>query len=113
MKINRQSIYDKFSGKCAYCGTSIEFKKMQIDHYWPQSLAHLQKDIDNNRFENLMPSCHKCNSHKKGMRPETWRNELERHSDMLQNNSQFQRALLFEQVTITKKPIRFYFEKLI
>jgi hypothetical protein len=112
MKINRQSVYDKFGGRCAYCGTAIEFKKMQVDHYWPQFLAHQQPDLDNNRFENLMPSCHRCNNHKHGMRPETWRSELERHSDMLQANTQFQRALRFGQVAVTKTPVLFHFEKI-
>lgn len=112
MKINRQAVYDKFGGRCAYCGSPIEFKRMQVDHFWPQFLAHQQPWIDNNRFDNLMPSCHKCNNHKHGMRPETWRKELERHSDMLQNNTQFQRALRYGQVAITKKPVLFFFEQI-
>jgi 5-methylcytosine-specific restriction endonuclease McrA len=110
MKIDRQAVYDKFGGKCAYCGIHLEFKKMQVDHYWPQILAHQQPELDNNRFENLMPSCHKCNNHKHGMRPDFWRHEIERHSDMLQNNTQFQRALRFGQVAITKKPVAFFYE---
>ena len=111
MKINRQKIYEKYGGRCAYCGLSIEFKRMQVDHYWPQFLAHHQKELDNNRFENLMPSCHKCNNHKHGMRPETWRSELQRQVAMLRKNSQFDRALRFNQIVVDEKPVRFYFEQ--
>jgi hypothetical protein len=61
--------------------------------------------------ENKMPSCQKCNNHKGGMDIETWRKEIERHSDMLQNNTQFQRALRFGQVIVNKQKVIFYFEK--
>ena len=111
MKIDRQRIYKKFGGRCAYCGQPIEFKHMQVDHYWPQFLAHQQPGVDNNRFENLMPSCHKCNNHKHGMRPETWRSELQRQVSMLRKNSQFDRALRFNQIAVDEKPVRFYFEQ--
>jgi hypothetical protein len=111
VKIDRKAVYEKFGGHCAYCGTPIEQKQMQVDHYWPQCLAYYDPEKNVNRLSNLMPSCHKCNNHKHGMRPEVWRKELERHSDMLQKNTQFQRALRFGQVEITKKPVVFYFER--
>ena len=110
MKIDRIKIYNKYEGHCAYCGREITIKKMQIDHYWPQYLAHFQPDKDNNRDENLMPSCQKCNIHKHGMRPEEWRKELGLQITRLRKNSQFDRALRFGQIEITEKPIVFYFE---
>jgi hypothetical protein len=85
---------------------------MQVDHFWPQFLAHHQKDLDNNRLENLMPSCHKCNNHKHGMKPEVWRSELKRQIEMLRKNAQFDRCLRFGQVGIWHNPIVFYYEKL-
>lgn len=112
MKIDRQSVYDKFDGKCAYCGIPIKISSFHVDHLEPQRLEHLLYDVDNNRFTNLMPSCYKCNRHKGGMRLETWRKEIERHSDMLLNNAQFERALRYGQVAITKKKVLFYFEKI-
>jgi hypothetical protein len=112
MKIDRRAVYKKTDGRCAYCGNVLEFKQMQVDHWWPQFLAHLEPDKDNNRFENLMPACQKCNLHKHGMRPEVWRSELKRQVSMLKNNAQFQRALRFGQVEIVDKPIVFYFEKI-
>jgi hypothetical protein len=110
MKIDRMAVYNKFDGHCAYCGESIEFKKMQVDHFWPQFLKHHQKDLDNNRFENLMPSCHKCNNHKHGMKPEVWRSELKRQIEMLKKNAQFDRALRFGQIGVYDKPILFWYE---
>lgn len=106
----RIEIYNKFNGHCAYCGREIEYKQMQIDHYWPQSLSHFHPDTDNDREENLMPSCAKCNIHKGGMRPEMWRSELGRQVTRLKKNAQFDRAVRFGQLQITETPIIFYFE---
>lgn len=111
MKIDRIVVYNKFGGHCAYCGQSIEFKRMQIDHFWPQFLMHHQSDLDINRLENLMPSCQKCNIHKHGMRPEVWRSELQRQISILRKNARFDRVLRFGQIEITEKPIVFYFEQ--
>lgn len=67
MKIDRVKIHEKFGGHCAYCGKAITVKDMQVDHYWPQFLAHFQAPLDNNRIENLMPACRKCNNFKGGI----------------------------------------------
>lgn len=111
MKINRIAVYKKFEGHCAYCGRPIDFKAMQIDHYWPQFLAHFYPELDNNRFDNLMPSCQKCNIHKHGTKPEIWRKELARQITMMKKNAQFDRVLRFNQISIHEKPIVFYFER--
>ncbi len=109
MKIDRLKVYQKYNGKCAYCGCDIEFKKMQVDHFYPQHLTR-PIEFEINHGSNLMPSCQKCNNHKSGMTIEMWRKELERHSDMLLKSAQFLRAVKFGQVVITKKPIVFYYE---
>lgn len=112
MTIDRQKVYKKFDGHCAYCGCEIEFKRMQVDHFWPKQLAHHEPDLDNDRFENLMPSCQPCNIHKHGMRPEVWRSELGRQLSMLMKNAQFKRVLRFGLIELTQIPIIFYFERL-
>jgi len=106
----RIKVHEKYNGHCAYCGREITVKQMQVDHYWPQFLSHLRPD-DNNDFDNLMPSCAKCNNHKRGMRPEVWREELTLQIARLKKNAQFNRALRFGQLKITESPIIFYFEK--
>lgn len=110
MRVDRNKIYKKYNGHCSYCGRKITIKQMQVDHYWPQYLKHLEPSLDNNRIENLMPSCAKCNNHKHGMMPETWRNELSLQVERLRKNTQFDRALRFDQIKIEEKAIVFYFE---
>ncbi len=111
MKINRQAVYEKYGGHCAYCGRKIEFRKFQVDHYWPHFLKHHEAGLDNDRFENLMPSCAKCNNHKHGMTPKMWRSELGKQVSRLRKTAQFDRVLRFGQIEITENPIIFYFEK--
>lgn len=110
-KAIRQTVHAKYDGCCAYCGREIEYKDMQVDHYWPQFLKHHQLETDNNHIDNLMPACRPCNIHKHGMRPEMWRDELSLQVKRLRKNSQFDRALRFGQVEIKESPIVFYFEK--
>lgn len=35
-KKQRLEIYDKYNGHCGYCGRSIEYKDMQVDHMIPK-----------------------------------------------------------------------------
>jgi 5-methylcytosine-specific restriction endonuclease McrA len=119
MKINRQQVYDKYNGRCAYCGEAITIKQMQVDHIWPQQLSHWHKDIDPNRPENLNPSCAKCNNFKHGYRLDgdnhgasSFRYELQKQVERLRKNPQFDRALRFGLVQIIDKPVEFYYEKL-
>jgi 5-methylcytosine-specific restriction endonuclease McrA len=115
MEVSRQEVYDKYNGKCAYCGEDINLKKFQVDHIHPRHLSHLE-NLDNDRYENLNPACRKCNSFKAGSVLEIFRSELSLQVErLLRNNTwaarQFDRALRFKQVEITKRPIVFHFEE--
>ncbi len=118
-KIDRQKIFNKYGGHCAYCGRKITIKSFQVDHIWPKQLSHWKKESDPNREENLNPSCRKCNLHKRGWRLDnpdfpsnSWRYELSQQIDRLRKNAQFDRALRFGQVIIAETPITFYYEKI-
>jgi len=68
----RRFIYDKYGGRCAYCGREIQFKEMQVDHMEPKAGRNLDgKDIFGNvlrttieSIENKMPACRRCNHYK-------------------------------------------------
>lgn len=79
----RKLIYNKFNGKCAYCGCDISLKEMQIDHLVPlyrndsdEQLNKWGKIRGTNDISNLMPSCRSCNHYKSTMDLEQFRNEL-------------------------------------
>lgn len=66
MKIDRKKVYEKYGGRCAYCGREIAFKDMQVDHFIPQrDYADRRVSGDKNNMENLMPSCRVCNHYKR------------------------------------------------
>jgi 5-methylcytosine-specific restriction endonuclease McrA len=81
----RQKIHFKYGGKCAYCGNDITYKEMQVDHLTPIKLKHMYYGNDAskrfygvvgdniNSFENLMPSCRRCNHYKRSYKLEEYR----------------------------------------
>ena len=120
----RQKIYNKYGGHCAYCGEEIEYKKMQVDHIFPQSKKHwLSSDymkkyekisIDNiDEIDNLNPSCRSCNLWKHNLRLEGFRRELQRQVDRVNRYSaNYRMAKKYGLIIETGKPVSFYFEKL-
>lgn len=66
-KEKRQKVFDKFGGRCAYCGTELTMETMQVDHI----VSRLFYDLDTNEskrdyshIDNLNPSCKACNYYK-------------------------------------------------
>jgi 5-methylcytosine-specific restriction endonuclease McrA len=108
VKVDRKKVHEKYGGKCAYCGTTLDIKKFQVDHITPQRLNL----PDSNNNKNLNPACFECNNFKTGMpNIEEFRSELQKQVFRLKNNTQFKRALKFGQIKITESPIKFQYEK--
>lgn len=74
MKIDRKAVYEKYGGRCAYCGREITMKSMQVDHLIPQRTNPFS---DKDDFDNLMPSCRTCNHYKRANTLETFRRYIE------------------------------------
>lgn len=126
MKIDRNVIYQKFEGKCAYCGHKIKLNDMQIDHIIPKStysfhmqtrhkvpafLSHLTEQ-DVNHVDNLFPSCQVCNLRKLNYSLEDFRNEVTDLINILENKSQtYKMAKRFNFVKTKRvRSFKFYFE---
>jgi 5-methylcytosine-specific restriction endonuclease McrA len=125
-KQERQIIFDKYDGKCAYCGNPLIFEKMQVDHIIPKYnfkmyvgnkynvpgfLSHLTiEDIDH--IDNLFPACAVCNKWKDTFDLELFRGELFKQIERLNKySSNFRIAKKYGLVLETPKPIIFYFEQ--
>lgn len=84
MKINRDQVYKKYNGHCAYCGKEIKFREMQVDHIKPKSNNKpIGRDIygnfiypGNDDIENINPSCRRCNHYKRAYSLEEFRNMI-------------------------------------
>jgi 5-methylcytosine-specific restriction endonuclease McrA len=74
----RIAVWEKYNKFCAYCGTKLEYKKMQVDHFYPQRNPRFAKSygIDVDSIENLMPSCRRCNHYKGALLPDAFRKRM-------------------------------------
>lgn len=71
-KVQREEIYKKFDGHCAYCGRMIDYKDMQIDHVVPIH-AWNEQECGTDDMDNLFPACRSCNHYKRAHSVETFR----------------------------------------
>jgi len=116
-KERRKAIFNKYNGRCAYCGCELKFNKFHVDHIIPKFHAHFYGNRDINDIDNLNPACLKCNNYK-GALPldskhpgHSFRDQLAKQVERLRKSAQFDRALRFGQIEITESPIVFYYEK--
>ena len=75
-KENRIAVYNRFGGRCAYCGIELDIDNFQVDHLRALKRGELNVDRDYS-FDNCMPSCKQCNASKSSFTLEQWRKELE------------------------------------
>ena len=102
----RKQIYDMFDGRCAYCGTEVTFRGMQVDHKKPL-YAGGSDDI-----ENMFPACRSCNHYKSTRDIEKFRTYLQGiPARLMRDNIAYQVGARFGIVKSDDEPVEFYFEK--
>jgi 5-methylcytosine-specific restriction endonuclease McrA len=120
MKINREEVYNKCDGHCAYCGVEITLKQMQVDHiepHWHTLTEQQAKKSGINKgshdISNLNPSCPRCNKGKSTWTLEQFRDVVETSLDRLERDTpNFRLAKDYGLLTTQKKPVIFYFENI-
>jgi 5-methylcytosine-specific restriction endonuclease McrA len=119
MKIDRQKVYDKCDGHCAYCGVEITLKQMQVDHIQPhwhtlteQQASQSKITKGSHDLDNLNPSCTRCNKWKSTYSVEHFRKVVETSLDRLERDTpNFRLARDYGLIEIIEKPVIFYFER--
>jgi 5-methylcytosine-specific restriction endonuclease McrA len=119
MKINREEVYNKCGGHCAYCGKEITIKQMQVDHIEPhwhtiteQQAKKYKIEKGSHDFSNLNPSCDRCNKWKSTYSLEQFRKVVETSLDRLERDTpNFRLARDFGLIQINQSKIVFFFEK--
>ncbi len=114
-KNDRQAVFDKYEGRCAYCGCELS-KGWHADHVKPirRSIKKNGKCRYPNRdsIENCMPACASCNINKHQMSIEEFRNLISGFMKHLnERNTQYKMAKRYGLVEEIDKEVRFYFEK--
>ena len=110
----REAVYQKYGGRCAYCGKEIEYKDMQIDHLIPVQRerfgSYNEEQIE--CFENYMPTDRTCNHYKRAHSLETFRRYIEEIPKKLDNYSYIYRICKkYNLVEEHSQKIKFYFEQ--
>ena len=117
MKNNiRDIIYNKYDGRCAYCGCSIEKNKWHIDHIEPivrnigkKGCSHPTRE----NIDNLNPSCISCNIQKHSYSIEQFRENIKYFVTSLNKYSnQYKFAKKYGLILETNNEVIFYFESL-
>lgn len=108
-KKDRQAVYEKYSGHCAYCGEKIEYKDMQVDHIDPQRFYADKRKAD--RKENLNPSCRRCNHYKRAWDLEKFRTLIKTLHERIRDIYICKVAENYGIITVREWDGKFYFEK--
>lgn len=127
-KIDREKLKQKYCGRCAYCGAQLG-SRWHADHLDPveRSWEYYKKPNgmlgtrttgmtkpENDRLDNLMPSCVKCNNDKLNLTLEDWRRWIKGRIQTLNEDpryASYQKAKRFGLVVETDIDVVFYFEK--
>ena len=115
----KEGLWGKYDGHCAYCGRVLDAKTWQIDHLVPvlryphsSKMRHPEHDT----IANMMPSCPACNSDKNNYSTEEWKELLERRLAVLKNWAQkhpmaYRKLKNFGILQEIPEKIEFFFEK--
>ena len=113
MKIDRQKVYEKYNGRCAYCGRKIEYKDMQVDHIIPKVKYSPLEEIDVDDISNLNPSCRICNHYKRASNLESFREMIAKIPCKLERDSYIYRiGEAYGFYDGNQRNVSFYFEQL-
>ncbi len=113
-KKERQLIFEKYEGKCAYCGCEL-VRGWHIDHLKPIRRKKYNKAEcrypQRECVDNCMPACASCNINKHAMKLEDFRHLVAGFMKHLnERNTQYKIAKRYGMVTEQEKPVIFYFE---
>ena len=107
-KKEREIIYQKTNGHCAYCGCELELTNMQADHIQPFYLG------GSDELDNFLPSCRSCNHYKSTLSLEDFRKTMQTLPDrMLRDSVNFRNLLRFGIISVDRSPVKFYFERIV
>lgn len=130
MTRERDQVYNKYGGKCAYCGNLLG-KRWHIDHLEPVHRVNKLKTVydeagfflerkfvfdkymhpERDSFSNKMPACASCNINKGSYDLESWRRMIKKYIENLNNlSTPYKMAKRFGLIEEKEVEVKFYFE---
>lgn len=114
-KRQREAVFNKYGGRCAYCGCELTLRTMQVDHIkavYTSSLENDNVETQDDSFDNLNPSCRQCNFYKGTLDIEQFREKIMTTLyETCQNTFQAKLAKKLGMLTV-KQFDKFYFERI-
>lgn len=112
---DRQLIYKKYNGKCAYCGCELE-KGWHVDHIEPvvRDLNNPSKLLfpERDNISNCNPSCSSCNINKHSMSIELFRIVIKNYvTSLYKYSTQYRMAKKYGLIKEVDTEVKFYFEQ--
>ena len=105
-KQERLDIYNKYNGRCGYCGEKINIKDMQVDHIVALRVG------GTDTLDNMICACRSCNHYKSTYTLEVFEKQLQEIPNRLIRDSViFRIALRYGLIEIKDKKVEFYFKK--
>jgi 5-methylcytosine-specific restriction endonuclease McrA len=122
-KKDRQIVFEKYNGKCSYCGCEL-VKGWHVDHIepiirdskWNKDKGRFvqtgtYRKVENETSENYNPACASCNIQKNQFTVEQFRNNIKQFVNSLnQYSTQYKFAKRYGLITETDIEVKFYFE---
>lgn len=106
-RATRQAVYEKYNGRCAYCGKEIKYSEMQVDHFIAKRGWNENGSDD---ISNLMPACRMCNHYKRANPLEVFRMYIQEIPRKLRQNYIYKVGVAYGNIIENEKSIKFYFE---
>jgi 5-methylcytosine-specific restriction endonuclease McrA len=105
-KAERLGVYEKCDSRCAYCGDSLEYKAMQVDHVHPLRKGGADE------MDNWMPACRSCNIYKSTLTVEQFRKCIEDiHKKLMRDSATYRHGIRFGVIKECVPEVVFHFEK--
>lgn len=111
-KSDRDKLFNKYGGKCAYCGCELK-KGWHADHIEPViKLGGVAKYPERDTVKNMNPACPSCNVQKNSFTLEQFRNNIQYFITSLnQYSTQYKFAKKYGLVNETNIEVKFYYEE--
>ena len=126
-KKEREIIFNKFGGRCAYCGNELPEKGWHVDEIKPvrrnyyydrgkgkfmQSKKNPMRHPERMHIDNQFPACPPCNINKHDFSLEEFRKAILGYMKHLnERRTQYKMAKRYGLVNESISPVVFYFEK--
>jgi len=124
-KADREAVFNKYGGKCAYCGCQLPDKGWHADHIEAivRDFVYVQgkgfqtagtcEMPENDVLENMNPACASCNIQKNSFSLEQFRENIKLFVNSLNTYStQYKFAKRYGLIKETEIDVKFYFETL-